>query len=66
MKKMITPEELADGKVENIPAISLKVQTTLRYKRKIKFLRIGKKIYYEWEWLNDFIKSSIVEPEKAD
>lgn len=60
----ISPQEVAMG-VNGLPPIPVKTQNTLRSKRKIKYAKIGRRVVYKLEWIEDYINNNIREP-RAD
>lgn len=41
------------------PSISLQTQSNLRMNGKIKYIKLGRSVYYKKEWLEDYINSQI-------
>lgn len=62
MENLLTPKEVAEG-IENLVPIPINTQNVARSKRKLQYLKIGNKVYYTREWIEDFIKASIVKVE---
>ncbi len=60
MKKYYTSAEVASG-IENLPEISSTTLRNLRMKRKLKYTKIGGKCMYQKEWIEDYIRSNIVQ-----
>jgi len=56
----LTPQDIENG-INGLPSIPIKTQNTLRSKRKIKYTKIGRKVMYKQEWIEDYITQSIRE-----
>lgn len=54
----ITTKELANG-IFNFPQIPIVTQNNLRAKKKIKYTKIGRDVYYKKEWIEEYINSNI-------
>jgi len=57
----IIPKDVADG-INGLPPIPIKTQNTLRSKRKIKYAKVGGRVVYKAEWIEDYINKNICEP----
>jgi hypothetical protein len=51
MSEWIYPKDLADGKVEGFPEISLSTQVEARRKRQITYSKAGRNVVYKREWV---------------
>lgn len=58
--KFYTSEEVEKG-IDGIQSISQVTLKNLRTKRKLQYTKIGTKVYYRKEWIEDYINSNIRE-----
>jgi hypothetical protein len=59
----IYPNDLAEGKVSSLPQMSIQLQNTLRKSKKLTYTKIGKRVVYKKEWIEEYIERNI---RKAD
>ena len=55
----IYPEELAKGKITNLPQMSIQLQNTLRKSKKLTYTKIGKRVVYKKEWIEEYLEKNI-------
>jgi len=55
----IFPDELAEGKVPTLPKMSIQLQNTLRKSKKLTYTKIGKRVVYKKEWIEEYIERNI-------
>jgi len=49
--------DLAEG-IEGLPKLNLQLQNTLRMKRKITFSKIGNRVVYKREWVEEYLNNN--------
>jgi len=59
MSEWIYPKDLADGKVEGFPKISLSTQVEARRKRQITYSKAGRNVVYKREWVETWLEKNI-------
>lgn len=58
MNNWSTTNDLLQG-YKGYPPISLQTQNNLRRSGKIKYIKLGRNIYYKQEWIEEYINSNI-------
>jgi hypothetical protein len=59
MSEWIYPKELAEGRVDGFPKISLSTQVEARRHRKITYTKTGKHVVYKREWIEEWLNNNI-------
>jgi len=54
----ITPKEIAKG-IEGLPKIPINTQNVIRSKKMITYSKVGRKIVYKREWIEDYLERNI-------
>ncbi len=62
-KSWIYPEDLAKGEIPSLPIMSIQLQNTLRRSKKLTYTKIGKRVAYKKEWIEEYLERNI---RKAD
>lgn len=57
MENWSTTNDLLQG-YKGYPSISLQTQNNLRRSGKIKYIKLGRNIYYKQEWIEEYINSN--------
>jgi len=60
MQKYYTSEELQKG-IDGLPKINKTTQRNLRLHRRLKYTKLGRNCLYTKEWVEEYLKSNIVE-----
>ncbi len=55
----IYPEDLAEGKITSLPKMSIQLQNTLRRSKKLTYTKIGKRVVYKKEWIEEYLEHNI-------
>jgi hypothetical protein len=55
----LTTNDLALLGFNGYPSISLQTQNNLRRSGKIKYIKLGRSVYYKHEWIEEYINSNI-------
>lgn len=58
MENWSTTNDLLQG-YKGYPPISLQTQNNLRRSGKIKYMKLGRSVYYKQEWIDEYINSNI-------
>lgn len=53
----ISKEDLADG-YKDLPKVSLVTQRNLRANKKIRYTKVGRTIYYKYEWVKEYLEKN--------
>lgn len=56
----ISTKDWADGKY-NLPSMSEETQNYIRSKKRIQYTKLGRRVVYKKEWIEDYINSNIRE-----